>query len=82
MTDDVPLGAFIGLLVFLLICSAFFSGTETALMRMNRYRLRHQARLGDRGARLAEALMQRPDRIIGLILFGNNLVNFFAARAP
>jgi len=48
-------------------------------MRMNRYRLRHQARLGDRGARLAEALMQRPDRIIGLILFGNNLVNFFAA---
>ena len=79
MTDDVPLGALIGLLVFLLVCSAFFSGTETALMRINRYRLRHQARLGDRGARLAEALMQRPDRIIGLILFGNNLVNFFAA---
>ncbi len=79
MTDDVPLGALIGLLVFLLVCSAFFSGTETALMRMNRYRLRHQARLGDRGARLAEALMQRPDRILGLILFGNNLVNFFAA---
>ena len=79
MSDDVPLGALIGLLVFLLVCSAFFSGTETALMRMNRYRLRHQARAGDRGARLAEALMQRPDRIIGLILFGNNLVNFFAA---
>ncbi len=79
MSDDVPLGALLGLLAFLLVCSAFFSGTETALMRVNRYRLRHQARAGDRGARLAEALMQRPDRIIGLILFGNNLVNFFAA---
>lgn len=79
MNDDVPLGALIGLLVLLLVCSAFFAGTETALMRINRYRMRHQARLGDRGARLAEALMQRPDRILGLILFGNNLVNIVAA---
>jgi Mg2+/Co2+ transporter CorB len=46
---------------------------------LNRYQLRHKARQGHRGARLAEALLQRPDRLIGLILLGNNLVNFSAA---
>jgi Mg2+/Co2+ transporter CorB len=79
LSDDVPIGALIGLLFFLLLCSAFFSGTETALMSLNRYRLRHKARGGHRGARLAEKLLKRPDRLIGLILFGNNLVNFSAA---
>ena len=79
MTDEVPLGALIGLLVLLLMMSAFFSGSETALMSLNRYRLRHKSRSGHRGARLAEALLQRPDRLIGLILLGNNLVNFSAA---
>jgi Mg2+/Co2+ transporter CorB len=63
----------------LLLLSAFFSGSETALMRLNRYQLRHKAREGHRGAKLAEQLLQRPDRIIGLILLGNNLVNFSAA---
>jgi Mg2+/Co2+ transporter CorB len=66
--------------VFLLCCSAFFSGTETALMTLNRYRLRHKARTGHRGARLAERLLSRPDRLIGLILIGNNLVNIIAAQ--
>jgi len=77
--DDVPLSALIGLLVTLLVLSAFFSGSETALMSLNRYQLRHKAREGHRGARLAEQLLQRPDRLIGLILLGNNLVNFSAA---
>ena len=67
-----------GTLVILLLLSAFFSGSETALMRLNRYRLRHRARDGHRGAILAEKLLQRPDRLIGLILLGNNLVNFTA----
>ena len=79
MGDDVPLAALLGLLVVLLILSAFFSGSETALMSLNRYRLRHKARAGHRGARLAETLLKRPDRLIGLILLGNNLVNFSAA---
>jgi Mg2+/Co2+ transporter CorB len=65
--------------VVLLFLSAFFSGSETALMSLNRYRLRHRARAGHRGARLAETLLKRPDRLIGLILLGNNLVNFSAA---
>jgi len=77
--DDVPLAALVGSLVVLLLLSAFFSGSETALMSLNRYRLRHTARAGHRGARLAETLLQRPDRLIGLILLGNNLVNFSAA---
>jgi Mg2+/Co2+ transporter CorB len=68
-----------GLLILLLLLSAFFSGSETALMSLNRYRLRHKARTGHRGARLAETLLKRPDRLIGLILLGNNLVNFSAA---
>ena len=79
MGDDVPLGALIGLLVALLLLSAFFSGSETALMSLNRYKLRHRVREGHRGAKLAEHLLQRPDRLIGLILLGNNLVNFSAA---
>ncbi|MDH3266685.1 MAG: CNNM domain-containing protein, partial [Gammaproteobacteria bacterium] len=48
-------------------------------MSVNRYQLRHKAREGHRGAILAEKLLQRPDRVIGLILLGNNLVNIFAA---
>ena len=79
MGEDVPLAALVGLLVVLLILSAFFSGSETALMSLNRYRLRHRARQGHKGARQAEKLLQRPDRLIGLILLGNNLVNFSAA---
>lgn len=79
MSDDVPLGVLAAVLFVLICLSAFFSGTETALMALNRYRLRHKANSGNRGARFAESLLQRPDRLITLILFGNNLVNFSAA---
>ena len=79
MGEDVPLAGLVGLLFMLLLLSAFFSGSETALMSLNRYQLRHKARHGHRGARLAEQLLKRPDRLIGLILLGNNLVNFSAA---
>ncbi len=79
MGDDIPLAGLIGLLFVLLLLSAFFSGSETALMSLNRYQLRHKAQEGHRGASLAEQMLQRPDRLIGLILLGNNLVNFSAA---
>lgn len=79
MGEDVPLSALFGLLIVLLLLSAFFSGSETALVSLNRYQLRHKAREGHRGARLADKLLKRPDRLIGLILLGNNLVNFSAA---
>ncbi len=77
--DDIPLSALFSALGVLIILSAFFSGSETGLMTLNRYRLAHRARLGDRGARLAQAMLGRPDRLIGLILIGNNLVNIMAA---
>jgi len=79
LNDDVPLGLLIGLLIVLLLLSAFFSSTETALMSLNRYRLRHEARSGRRSAKLAEQLLERPDRLIGLILLGNNAANLAAA---
>ena len=66
-------------LLFLILLSGFFSGSETALMTINRYRLRHQAERGHKGALLARALLERPDRLIGLILLGNNFVNILAS---
>ena len=75
----MPLAGLISLLVVLLLLSAFFSGSETALMSLNRYHLRHKVRAGSRGARLAEQLLKRPDQLISLILLGNNLVNFSAS---
>src|SRR5260370_11938725 len=64
-----------GALAGLLILAAFFAGSETALMSLNRYRLRHRASEGHRGARLAEKLLAQPDRLIGLILLLSTVVN-------
>ncbi len=77
--NDLHLGALLTALIFLLVLSAFFSGSETALMTLNRYRLRHLAAAGHPGAKLAERLLQKPDRLIGLILLGNNFVNILAS---
>jgi Mg2+/Co2+ transporter CorB len=77
--EEVPLGSLYITLVILIILSGFFSSSETGLMAMNKYRLRHLANQGHRGARTAQKLLQKPDRLIGLILLGNNLVNIFAA---
>ena len=69
------LGYYFAALVALLILAAFFAGSETALMRLNRYRLRHRASEGHRGSRLAETLLAHPDRLIGLILLLSTTVN-------
>jgi Mg2+/Co2+ transporter CorB len=66
------------MLAGLLILAAFFAGSETALMSLNRYRLRHRANEGSRAARLTEALLARPDRLIGLILLLSTIVNVVA----
>lgn len=68
-----------GLLVFLIVCSAFFSSAETGMLSLNRYRLRHLVREGHKGARRASDLLDRPDRLLGTILVGNNIVNILAA---
>ncbi len=77
--DDIPISALIGALIFLIILSAFFSGSETGLVSLNRYRLRHLAKTKHRGAARAAKLLERPDRLIGLILLGNNFVNILAS---
>jgi Mg2+/Co2+ transporter CorB len=77
--DDIPLNALLLALAILLLLSAFFSGAETSMMAVNRYRLRHQAKSGQRGARLTEALLARTDQLLAVILLGNNLLNAAAA---
>jgi Mg2+/Co2+ transporter CorB len=77
-TDVPTLYLFLSIIV-LIFLSAYFSGTETAMMALNRYRLRHMVKRRHRGARKADRMLKRPDRLLGVILVGNNLVNFSAA---
>ena len=77
--DDIALGSLYTVLLILILLSGFFSSSETGLMAINKYRLRHLANKGHRGAKLAQKLLRTPDRLIGLILLGNNLVNILAA---
>ena len=77
--DTIPLPFLFMVLGGLIILSGAFSSSETALMTLNRYRLRHLSRHGNRGARRAERLLARPDRLIGIILLGNNFVNIAAS---
>ncbi|MDH5470423.1 MAG: CNNM domain-containing protein, partial [Gammaproteobacteria bacterium] len=77
--DDTPLSVLLAALFLLIVLSAFFSGSETGLMTINRYRLRHMADKKHPGAMRAQKLLQRQDRLIGLILLGNNVVNVFAS---
>lgn len=67
------------ILGILIIISAYFSGSETGMMSLNRYRLRHLEKQNHKGAKRVSRLLNRPDRLIGLILIGNNLVNIFAS---
>ena len=73
--DNISTGTLFGVLAVLLLTSAFFSASETAMMAINRYRLRHAAESGVRGAMRAQALLNRTDKLLGVILLGNNLVN-------
>ncbi len=77
--NEAPLGLLFSILVVLIFLSAFFSGSETGMMTLNRYRLKHLQKQRHRGAMRAGKLLARPDRLIGLILIGNNLVNIFAS---
>lgn len=79
MLETTSLSILFLILFILLLLSAFFSSSETALMSLNRYRLRHLENEGHAGAIRASQLLSRPDRLIGLILLGNNFVNIFAS---
>ncbi|MBP9100510.1 MAG: HlyC/CorC family transporter [Nitrosomonas sp.] len=75
----MPLHIMLIALVFLLVLSGFFSLSETSMMAINRYRLRHLAKQGHRGARLTIKLLDHTDRLLGVILLGNNLLNTASA---
>lgn len=77
--DDFHSSHLLGLLIFLILCSAFFSSSETGMLSINRYRLKHLAKEGHKGARRVSRLLERPDRLLGTILVGNNVVNILAA---
>ena len=77
--NDIPTSILFFTIFLLIVFSAFFSSSETGLMSLNRYRLKHLVEKNHRGARLASRLLERPDRLLGLILLGNNFVNLLAA---
>ena len=77
--DDFSLSTLATALAVLLVVSGFFSMAETAMMAVNRYRLKHRAQRGNKGAKLAITLLAQTDRLLGVILFGNNLLNAGAA---
>lgn len=77
--DENTLTALILSFIALVIASAYFSSSETGMMSLNRYRLRHLARSNHAGAKRASKLLETPDKLIGVILIGNNFVNFLAA---
>ncbi len=77
--NDIPTLTLSIILLVLILLSGFFSSAETSLMSLNRYRLKHLAKNKHRGAKLTQALLARPERLIGLILIGNNFVNILAA---
>lgn len=77
--NEASLPALFTLLAVLIVLSAFFSSSETGMMSLNRYRLKHMAKTGHRGARLADQLLQRTDQLIGVILIGNNFINILAS---
>ncbi|MEE4282797.1 MAG: HlyC/CorC family transporter [Pseudomonadales bacterium] len=77
--NDASLGLLFSILAALIFLSGFFSSSETGMMSLNRYRLKHLQNNDHRGAIRAGKLLERPDRLIGLILIGNNLVNIFAS---
>jgi len=77
--NAIPTGVLFIILILLVLTSAFFSGSETALMSLNRYRLRHLANNGNKAALRTAKLLENPERLISLILLGNNFVNILAS---
>jgi Mg2+/Co2+ transporter CorB len=77
--DDIPLRTLLIALAISLVLAGFFSMAETAMMAVNRYRLRHRAKSGRRGAKLAVALLAQTDQLLGVILLGNTLIAAGAA---
>ena len=77
--DEISTSTLLIALAVFLVVSAFFSIAETSMMALNRYRLKHLVKTGHRGARRTSQLLARPDRLLGVVLLGNNLINAASA---
>lgn len=77
--DDVSTSTLIIILIVLIFMSAYFSASETGMMTLNRYRLKHLAKQGNRSAIRVEKLLKHPDKLLSLVLIGNNLINIVAS---
>jgi Mg2+/Co2+ transporter CorB len=77
--NDFSTASLFGILILLLVCSAFFSGSETSMMAINRHRLNHLIRKGNKSAKLTAQLLGKIDKLLGSILLGNTLLNVAAA---
>ena len=77
--EDTAIGLLVGVLAGLTLLGAFFSGAETGIVSLNRYKLRHLIKKNHRAAKLVDSLLSRPDRFFGVVLIGNNLANAAAA---
>ncbi len=77
--NDIPLSMLFGMLAFILFLSAFFSGSETSLMSINRYRLKHLVKLKHSGAIKVHNLLQKPERLLSFILLGNSFLRNLAS---
>ena len=75
MTDEIRIGWLFMTLAGMLLGSGFFSMSETCMMALNRYRLRHLIKQGSRGARLVGALLAKPEELLAFILAGNTAIN-------
>ncbi len=78
--DSTPLSLLFTLLAVFVLLSACFSAAETGIMTVNRYRLKHLAKAGHRGAQRVLQLLNQPDRLLGTILVGNNVMNIAASQ--
>ncbi|MCY4177224.1 MAG: CNNM domain-containing protein, partial [Endozoicomonadaceae bacterium] len=77
--SQLSLGLLLGLLVALILLSAFFSSAETAMMALNRYKIRHKAKLGNRAAIRVGKLLKRTDHLLSIILIANNFINILVS---
>lgn len=77
--NDVPISILFGILFILILLSALFSSSETSMLSVNKYRIQHLAKNKHRASIRVSKLLERPDRLIGVILIGNNFVNILAS---
>ena len=77
--NETSTASLLGILFILIILSGFFSSSETGMLSLNRYRLKHLRRSGNKGAEKASQLLERTDQLISVILIGNNFVNILAS---